>query len=204
MPTAMTAQTWEVGPVAGYLRLSTKDIGSANTSDPKAGDTNLHAKQPAYGAYVARNTKGYYGFEATYLRSQATMNAKLIPTSATERVAESGTLWLNQLGVNGICYFMPKGERWRPFVTAGFQVALFGAPHLTDWPFSGSSRSIGFNFGGGLKIRLFKNALFRIDARDIMTSSPYDLQLPSDATGGFPSVGLFRQLQGTAGIGITF
>src|SRR4051794_4309613 len=87
--TAMPAQTWEVDPMAGYLRLSSKFIGSANTNDPKADDTRLHSLQPAYGAYVTRNTKGYYGFEAGFLRSKARMDSNLIPLSGTDRVLES-------------------------------------------------------------------------------------------------------------------
>jgi opacity protein-like surface antigen len=201
--TALPAQTWEVGPMAGYLRLSSKFIGSANTNDPKTDDTSLHSLQPAYGAFITRNTKGYYGFEANFLRSKARMDSKLIPSSSTDRVSESGTVYLNQLSVNGICYFMPKGERFRPFITAGAQVSMFGKPRLKDWPFA-DSRKVGFNYGGGVKIQLLKNALVRFDVRQIIIGAPYDLQLPTNASGGFSSVGLFKQLQGTMGIGISF
>src|SRR3954469_23515839 len=141
--TAMAAQSWEVDPMAGYLRLSSKFIGSANTNDPKADDTKLHSLQPAYGAFLTRNTKGYYGIELGYARSKARMDAKIIPASGTDRVLETGSLWLNQFSVNGICYFMPKGERFRPFVTAGAQVAMFGKPGIADWPYY-NSRKIGF------------------------------------------------------------
>ena len=98
--TAMSAQTWEVGPIGGYLKLSSKFIGSANTNDPKTDDTKLHSLQPAYGAFITRNTKGYYGFELDFLRSKARMDSKLIPSSSTDRVSESGTVYLNQLSVN--------------------------------------------------------------------------------------------------------
>src|SRR5947208_628028 len=155
--TAISAQTWEIGPMGGYLKLSSKFIGSANTNDPKTDDTKLHSLQPAYGAFITRNTKGYYGFELDFLRSKARMDTKLIPATSTDRVSESGTVYLNQLSLNGICYFMPNGERFRPFVTAGGQVSMFGTPRIKDWPFT-DSRKIGFNFGGGLNIRLFKNA----------------------------------------------
>src|SRR5205814_2159326 len=99
--------------------------GSANANDPKADDTRLHSLQPAYGAFITRNTKGYYGFEADFLRSKARMDAKLIPLTGTDRVSETGSLWLNQFSFNGICYFMPRGERFRPFVTAGAQLDMF-------------------------------------------------------------------------------
>ena len=55
------------------------------------------------------------------------------------------------------------------------------------------------------QVRLLKSdERFRLDVRDIIIGAPYDLQLPTNASGGFSSVGLFKQLQGTMGIGITF
>jgi len=200
--TATWAQTWEVYPVAGYLRLSKKAIGSPNFSDPETADTSLHSLQPAYGLRLALNTSDYYGLEAHYLRSKARLDTRLIPADATARVPQSGNLWLNQLGVNGVSYFMPRRSRFRPFMTAGFHVANFGKPRIADFP-ERSSRKLGLNYGGGVKIRLFQNVRFRIDVRDIITGAPYDLQTSASGT-SLSSVGRFRQLEGTVGIGFTF
>src|SRR5260370_41780143 len=68
---ALAAQTWEVSPFAGYLRLSKKPLGSLNTAAPKDDDTRLAARQPGYGVSVTMNTHGYYGIEAGGLRSPA-------------------------------------------------------------------------------------------------------------------------------------
>src|SRR5215210_2625851 len=84
--TAIPAQTWEVHPVAGYLKLSKKAIGSAISSDPKTDDTSLHSLQPAYGLRLTLNTSGYYGVEAGYLRSKERLDTKLIPAGGTLRV----------------------------------------------------------------------------------------------------------------------
>lgn len=198
------AQTWEVHPTAGYLKLSKKPIGSAISTDPETDDTTLHSLQPAYGLRLSLNTSSYYGLEAQYLRSKARLDTKLIPLDATTdtRVPFSGNLWVNQFSVNGVSYFMPNGARFRPFMTAGFQVAIFGKPRIAEFT-DRSSRKLGFNYGGGLKIRLAKHALVRFDARHIFIGSPYDLQA-SGSTTGLTSVGLFRQIEGTMGIGFTF
>ena len=203
--TVLSAQTWEVAPVAGYLKLSKKVIGSANVNTPLDDDTSLHSLQPVYGLRLTRNTKGYYGFEATYLRSKARIDSKLLPFdgSSTTTIPESGNIWINQAFFNGVSYFMPNGERFRPYVTAGFNVQFYSTPPLPDWPLSGS-KSLGFNYGGGLKIQLVKHLLFRIDVRDIWGSSPYDLQFDTSTTNTVRVPGLFRQLEGTLGIGIRF
>jgi len=40
--------------------------------------------------------------------------------------------------------------------------------------------------------------------RDILAGAPYGLQYAMDPSGGSRSPGLYRQLQGTAGLSITF
>lgn len=203
--TAQSVEKWELAPVGGYLKLSKKVIGSANLDTPKDDDTTLHSLQPVYGLRLTRNTKGYYGFEATYLRSKARIDSKLLPLdgSSTTTKPESGNIWINQGFFNGICYFMPNGERFRPFVTAGMNVQVYGTPPLPDWPF-GKSKKLGFNYGGGIKLQLAKHLLVRLDVRDIWGGSPYDLQFDTSSTASIRSPGMFRQLEGTLGIGIRF
>lgn len=202
--TGAAAQTWEVAPVVSYLRLSHKPIGSANSvDDANDNDTMLRAKQPAYGARVTLNTKGYYGLELSYLQSRAGIQSAIIPTDADEAVVQSGTVSLRQGGFNGICYFMPRGERWRPFVTAGFQLQYWSNPGFTDWIYGGS-KNIGINWGGGLKLQLSKNLLVRLDGRQIIAGAPYGLNYPNDANDAPRSVGSFTQLEAAVGVGFTF
>src|SRR5712671_2089438 len=79
--TMMSAQTlpWEVAPVVSFLRLSHKVIGSANGSSPQDDDTKLRGIQPGVGVRLTWNTKGYYGFEGSYLHSKARIRSKLLP-----------------------------------------------------------------------------------------------------------------------------
>ena len=198
----LSAQQWEVAPVVGYLRLSKKPLGSLNQTAPKDDDTKLSPRQPAYGVTVTLNTKGYYGIEAGALRSRARIVSNIDPGDG-KPVLESGTATQTQAFLNGVCYFMPRGERFRPYVTAGFEAEFWNMPNLPDWT-GRNSKNIGFNYGGGLKIRLAKPVLFRLDVRDIWAGSPYGLQYASSTDSSLRSPGLYRQLQGTVGIGITF
>jgi hypothetical protein len=204
----MPAQTWEVSPLAGYLRLSKKPIGSVNSTSPKADDTLIKGSQPVFGVRATWNTKGYYGIEGAYLRSKARVDSKIVPLDSTtsDTVLESGRVWLNQISVDGLAYFMPSGERFRPYIAAGAQVQIYGEPPLPDWTIGRGPRSIGFNYGGGIKIRLFPHAQVRLDVRDIWGGSPYDLSFPTDTTSGNASGsgGHFRQVEATMGVGITF
>src|SRR6266403_4491903 len=106
MITALSAQTWEVSPFAGYLRLSKKPLGSLDTSAPKDDDTKLAARQPGYGVSVTMNTHGYYGIEAGILRSRARIDTRIVRASGPD-VLETATVTQNQLFLNGICYCMP-------------------------------------------------------------------------------------------------
>jgi len=57
-----------------------------------------------------------------------------------------------------------------------------------------------------VKLRIFKPVyFFRLDVRDIMAGLPLTaLQYANDASGSPRSPGLYRQLQGTVGLSITF
>ena len=198
----LPAQQWEVAPVVGYLRLSKKPIGSLNQTAPKDDDTRLAPRQPAYGVTATLNTKGYYGIEAGVLRSRARIDSNIDPGDG-KPVLESGTVTQTQTFLNGVCYFMPRGEWWRPYVTAGFEAQFWNTPNLPNW--SGrNSKNLGFNYGGGIKIRLAKPVLFRLDVRDIWAGAPYSLQYANSTDTSLRSPGLYRQLQGTIGIGIAF
>ena len=207
--TILSAQTetltWEVAPVVSYLRLSHKVIGSANSTNPKDDDTKLRGIQPGVGLRLTWNTKGYYGIEASYIHSRAHISSKLVPIDGSSDVTteETGDIKLDQIFVNGICYFMPNGERFRPYVTAGATVQKYSTPPLKDWP-GGSSRPIGFNWGGGVKVQIVKHVLVRLDFRDIISSAPYDLQYANDSAGTIRSPGRFRTLEGSFGLGIRF
>jgi hypothetical protein len=197
------AQTWEVAPFASYLRLSKKPIGSTLSSSPRTEDTTLRGKQPAYGLRLTLNTSNYYGFEIAAMRSRATVTSRLQPATG-DPVDQTGSANVNQYFINGLAYMMPRGEWWRPYMTLGFQVSDWGRPGMADWPFPRKSRHYGFNYGGGIKFQLAKRVLVRFDVRDIISSAPYDLSASEDPRSLLTSIGRYRQLEGSFGIGFVF
>jgi len=72
---------------------------------------------------------------------------------------------------------------------------------LPEWP-GGGSKELGFNFGGGVKLKLFKHALMRLDLRDSMTARPYgQLQFSQNS---LPPGGLMQIWEASLGFSATF
>ncbi len=203
---AMCAQTWEITPYASYLRLSSKPLGSMNAV-PLAEDTKVKGLQPGYGLRVTANTDGYYGLELGYSRSKGTFSSSIIPVDTEEddpaAVLHSAGISLQQASLNGIYYFMPNGERIRPYVTGGAQFLFWSNPQIADGVI-GKSNHIGVNYGGGVKIQLLKNLNMRLEVRGITSGSPYKLSFPDGENDMPRSAGLFTQLESSIGFGFTF
>ncbi|MGH9721654.1 MAG: hypothetical protein ACRD8O_15710 [Bryobacteraceae bacterium] len=201
-PGGLNAQTWEIGPMGGVARIKKTNLGSLEQSDTAGEDSRLIGKQ-SYGLRVTLNTKGYYGHEIGYVRTKATFRGSIAGEGSAPRVQKEDAVFIQQASYNFLAYFMPSRERWRPFFAMGFQVHKSGAPNFAE--FSGSStRNYGFNYGGGLKLLLGKNALLRLDARDILTGKPYNLFFTETFTGAPQSGGLLRQLELSLGFSIAF
>ncbi len=201
---ALLAQKWEMGVFGGLEpHLGEPDMGSLSDS-PNNTDTYLGHAKDVYGVRLTLNTKGYYGHEVSYsvqhmgfLTNYSTTESDGTAFSAvlTDRVK------VEELSYNFLCYFMPRGERFRPFVTAGMEAFQWGAPHFAEWP-GGGSRNEGFNFGGGLKIKLFKHGLMRLDLRESVSGRPYgQLSFSPDTP---PPGGLMHMYQATIGFSIGF
>lgn len=193
------AQTFEVSVLAGYPRISGAPLGTINSENGKDDDSKLKGNY-SYGATLTINTPGYYGHELGYINNRATFQTKLrTGTDGSTVTLEQDKIVIQQAFYNFLIYFMPKGERFRPFMTGGLQMYQYGEPHVSEWP-GGGARSYGANYGGGLKIKLFKHALVRFDFRDCIGGKPYDLTFEDPMHSG----GWFRQLQASFGIAISF
>jgi hypothetical protein len=196
---ALIAQKWEIAPTVAYVRPNHSPLGSLpDNSSAKDTDTKLKMG-PGIGARITRNTRGYYGFEGTYLRTRNVLSARVTPTTGAA-VTREDTIYTDYMAFNGLCYFMPPGERWRPFITAGMNMYRYGVPKFAEWTV-GASRNYGGNFGGGIKLMLMKNALVRFDFRDYLGGKPYDLKFESEQKFGG---GLMQTLEASVGLSIAF
>jgi opacity protein-like surface antigen len=197
---AATAQTWELSASRIYPRFSGTPLGSISEEEKKEDDTTLKGLY-GYGVRLTRNTKGYYGHEIGFNYNYARVTAKhstkqegkVVTTTLQDRIL------VRQAYYDFLMYCMPNGERWRPYIAVGVQGTDYAAPDLKEWP-TGKSRNYGFNYGGGIKLRLLRNVYLRLDVRDHWGGKPYDLEREDVTKSG----GRLRLLEGSAGISLGF
>lgn len=193
----LCAQKIEISPFFGQFRPNAAGLGSLQE---KARDNHTRLKPGTGGGLRATwNTKGYYGFELGYSQANLRFETALRPSGATADVIRTDKVKAQQLFFNFLAYFMPAGERFRPFITGGIQLQQYGRPNIDDFDIP-STRNYGPNYGGGLKIKLIKNALIRMDFRHYIGGRPYDLTREDERNTG----GMLQQLEGSVGFAITF
>ena len=192
------AQTFEFAPLAQWTRISKTPLGYASAVEGFDDDTTFRNGY-SYGARITLNTPGYWGHELTYLRTEAKIRTIIRDTESDPRQTKIGKVRNQQLSYNFLAYWMPKGERIRPFLTVGLEARRSGRPQIEGWP-TGPTNNYGFNYGWGMKVRLFSHALVRVDLRDTFTGKPYGLRWVDIRN----SSGTVREQQASVGLAITF
>ena len=199
-------QKWEVSPFAGYWRLKNSSMGSLNQDQSVALDSDVRVKGDgySYGVRLTWNTRGYYGQEIAYMRYRMNVRADRIPVLSSDGtsvvyISQEGQANVDTIFYDFLAYFMPAGERWRPYFAGGAQVSRYGIPKIPYWT-GGSSRNLGFNYGIGLKLRIAPHTLVRFDLRDYIGGRPYTLTISDPANVS----GHLRSLEGSLGLGIAW
>ncbi len=190
-------QTYEVSASGGVMRMGRTPLGSLNTQDPVDDDTTFRNGY-TYGLRFTYNTRGYYGHEFGYSYTRVTVHTRVYDTEGNATPAE-GRAIIHQAAYNFLIYFMPRGERWRPFITGGLEAHRYGNPRIPGWT-GLPGMNYGANYGGGVKIKLMEHASIRLDLRDEFTGKPYRLSY-SEGANPFPTM---RQMEASFGIAIGF
>jgi len=93
-----------------------------------------------------------------------------------------------------LLYGLPEGTVIRPFVCGGGGFSTFFPPGTSAFQGNGITK-FGYNYGGGVKVRLSPIYGMRFDLRDYVTGKPFDL----------PNVrGMLHNVEVSAGIAILF
>lgn len=193
-----SAQRYEFSPFYGYFRMNAS--GGLGSLQAVARDSHTRLKPgKGFGGRATWNTKGYYGFELSAADVRPILETAIRPQGATADVIRSSKIKLRQAAFNALAYFMPAGERFRPFMTAGIQLQQWGRPNIAEFEEPGT-RNYGGNFGGGIKVKLFPHALIRADYRYYMGGKPYDLTREDTRRTG----GRQHYMEGSVGFAITF
>lgn len=190
-------QTYEISLLSGWARMNKGPLGSVSADDPQDFDTTFKNGY-SFGARLTYNTRGYYGHEVGYVYTRAGIQSK-VPDADGNRTTYESKVAIQQAFYNFLIYFMPRGERWRPFITGGLQTHRYGNPGIPGW--SGiPTRNYGGNYGGGIKLKLLNHAFLRLDVRDYFTGKPYELYFQA----ALPKRGHVRQQEASFGIVIGF
>jgi opacity protein-like surface antigen len=133
------------------------------------------------------NTGEHLGYEMGYAYNRTQLQLNDAGGSQTGMA-------YHQVMFNALGYATPEGSRFRPFATAGLGFATFVQPGSSVAQGGGSTK-FGFNYGGGVKVKVRGPWAVRVDLRQTMTPKPFGLPLAS---------GWFRSTEISAGVGFGF
>jgi opacity protein-like surface antigen len=179
----LSAQTAEVSVSGGASALSNKVLGSASGTTTGGDDISLdNGFRLAF--RFTLNPNKFFGHEIGYAYNRTTLKYQSSPSSDAGMAIHQGFY-------NFLVYATPEGSRVRPFATGGVHFSNFVPPGASATYGQGTNK-MGFNYGGGVKVKLTNLFGFRVDLRQYQTGKPFDL-------GGS---GLLRQTEVSAGLSI--
>jgi opacity protein-like surface antigen len=182
---AASAQVAEFSFSGGQSRLSNRAIGSL-TTDPGARSDDIELRDGfRLGFRMTLNNWRFFGHEVGYAYNRTKFRINGTPPE------DYGTA-IHQGFYNFLVYATPEGSRVRPFGAAGGHFSNFVFPGYSVSSGGGSTK-FGFNYGGGLKVKVSPMFLIRFDVRQYQSGKPFDFPLQS---------GLIRQMEYSAGFGI--
>lgn len=177
-------QLFEVWFNGGQSLLSNKGLGSFSPTGTK----NDLALEDGFrfSIRMALNNESHFGHEVQYAYSRTKLDQ---PGAASEGMA------IHQGGYNFLLYATPEGTRIRPFATGGVLFANYVPPGSSATS-GGGDNKFGFNYGGGVKVRVTSLFGLRLDVRQATTPKPFSLPYLKE--------GWIRQTEVSAGVGVIF
>ncbi len=181
------AQVAEIGLHGGASRLASKNIGqivTATTPGARGLDVSL-ADGWRFGFRLTVNNYRFLGSEFGYAYNRTQLRFETTPP-------QQDGMAIHQGFYNFLAYATPEGNPVRPFVTGGGHFSNFVPPGASVTEGSGNTK-FGFNYGGGIKVRITPTLGIRFDLREYVTGKPFDL----------PNVsGMLRQMEISAGFSL--
>jgi opacity protein-like surface antigen len=182
---AAFGQVGEVSLSFGSSMLRNNNLGSLSDVSggliPFTQDTNFHMS-----LRMTLNSYRFFGHEFGYNYNHGTLK---------ELGQGIGGMSIHQGFYNFLAYATPEGSKVRPFAAGGVHFSSFFPPGASVTSGNGITK-FGFNYGGGIKVRVSDMFLVRVDVRDYTTGKP-DLGLTNQK-------GLLHQLVVSAGLGFAF
>jgi opacity protein-like surface antigen len=175
LPAMLPAQSFEGAVSGGVSQIRNGDIGSGYTLD----DGFRLAFRMSF------NTKKYTGFEVGYAYNRTHLGLAGQDSSQNQGMA------IHQGFGDFLIHATGEGSRFRPFAAAGLGFSNFVPPGQTAQYGQGETK-FGFNYGGGLKVKVAGPWQVRFDIRQYNTGVPFGMRS-----------GRFLQNEISAGVGFT-
>ncbi len=181
-------QLFEVWFNGGQSLLSNKGLGSSIPAE-QGGTKNDYQLEDGFrfSFRVDLNNESHFGHEVQYAYSRTKLNA-----FGTEQ-----GMAIHQGGYNFLLYATHEGSRIRPFATGGVMFANYVPPGSSATS-GGGDNKFGFNYGGGVKVRVTSLFGLRLDVRQYTTPKPFGAYFP------YLRQGWLRQTEISGGFGVQF
>lgn len=178
---AAFGQLGEIGASFGQSRMRNNDIGDAG------GGVRLKIQDGfRFGFRFTVNSSRFFGHEFGYAYNRGNLRYDTQPPQEFGNAVHQGFY-------DFLIYALPEGSVVRPFAAGGGHFSTFPVPGISAT--YGGVTKFGYNYGGGIKIRVHPLFLIRLDLRDYVTGKPFDLA---------DQKGLLRQLEVSGGFALVF
>ena len=178
---AASAQMAEVAISGGLSALTNNVLGSLSGTTTGGDDLSLeNGFRMAF--RFTLNPQTFFGHEIGYAYNRTALKYQSSSSS-------NAGMAIHQGFYNFLVYATPEGSRIRPFATGGAHFSNFVPPGASVSSGQGTNK-MGFNYGGGVKLKLTNLFGIRVDLRQYQTGKPFDL-------GG---TGLLHQTEVSAGV----
>ncbi len=159
------AQVFEAGIHVGQANQKNADLGTFPAGSDLAG-TNLSLDDGfRFGFRITLNNFRFFGNEFGYAYNRANLLVNQLG-----RESNSGNA-AHQGFYNFLGYVTPEGSRIRPFGAAGVHFTTYPTPGFSITQ-GGGSNKFGFNYGGGIKVRITDLFNIRLDYREYVNGKP--------------------------------
>ena len=176
-----SAQVAEIGGFGGMYRLRGNDLGTMEGLNVALEDGWL------MGFRLTLNNYRFFGHEFGYSYNRTSMRFDTTPPEKNGTAMHRGLY-------NFLIYARPEGSVIRPFATGGGHFGNYAWPGYSAVSGGGSTK-FGFNYGGGIKVRVSSMFGIRVDVRDYWNGKPFGKFLAGQS-------GSIRQLEMSAGFSL--
>ncbi|HUQ91735.1 MAG TPA: outer membrane beta-barrel protein [Bryobacteraceae bacterium] len=177
------AQTAEFAVTGGVSRLNNKSLGVLSD----AGDITRYGLTDGWriGFRTTLNNWRFFGHEFGYAYNRTQLR--------NETSQEETGMAIHQGFYNLLAYGTRDGSKVRPFAAAGGHFNSY-APPGSSVTSGGAYTKFGFNYGGGVKVRVSPIFAVRFDVRQYQNAKPFDFLQNRQ--------GLLGQLEVSVGFGL--